>query len=265
LVPDRELLNKIAVITGASSGIGRATALALAREGAHLALGARNEKALEEVAGEIQALGCETLVLQTDVTNQEQVQRLVESTLERWGRVDILIANAGQYIQAPIRELTVSDMEASMAVNFYGGLYAILAVLPHMLERHSGHVVIVSTMDTKTPIPPDSPYVAAKTALRGFGEVLRQELYGTGVHVSIILPGRVDTPMIEALNFAWVSSKISPETVASEILRAISRRKVQVVLPPQAYLFIILRDFFPRLADWAARAFRLEGWKVNSR
>jgi short-subunit dehydrogenase len=264
-MPNRTFIDKIAIVTGASSGIGRATALALAKQGARLALGARNLDALEEVSGEIQALGGEALVLQTDVTCEDQVQRLVEATLERWGQVDILVANAGQYIRKPVRELTVSDMQDSLAVNFFGGLYAVLSVLPYMLEKEYGHIIIVSTLDTKTPLPPDSPYVAAKSAMSGFGEVLRQELYGRGVHVSMIYPGRVDTPMIKDLSFSWVSAKIPPEMVANEILIAIKRRKAQVILPVQAYLLILMHIFFPRLADWATRTFRLEGEKVNSR
>ncbi len=252
---------QVVIITGASSGIGRATALALAREGARLALAARRRPALEAVAQEVQTLGGEALVVPTDVTDQAQVQRLVQQTLDHWGQVDILIANAGAYIRKPVRELTVADVERSMAVNFYGALYAVLAVLPHMLERGRGHIVLVTSMDGKKGIPPDAPYVAAKFALSGFGDVLRQELHGTGVGVTTVFPGRVDTPLIQNLKVPWISAKIPPEHVARAILRGIRRRQPEVIVPWQARLLIYAHVLSPRFADWAVRFFHLEGWE----
>jgi NADP-dependent 3-hydroxy acid dehydrogenase YdfG len=257
--PDPFFHQKVVVITGASSGIGRATALALAGRGVRLALGARRLSALEELAGEIQVLGGEALVLPVDVTRQEQVEGLVQASLSRWGQVDFLVSNAGQYIRAPISMLQVSDLERSMAVNFYGGVYAALAVLPHMLKRHSGQIVFVSSMDAKKSLPPDAPYAAAKYALSGFGEVLRQELYGTGVYVSIVYPGRVDTPMIADLECPPISAKISAQVAAKNILQALRRRQAEAVFPPQARLLYYLNVLSPRLADWAVRCFRLEG------
>ncbi len=252
---------KVAVVTGASSGIGRATALALASRGARLALGARRMPALEELAGQIQALGGEALAVKTDVRQQDQVQNLIEKTLSCWGRVDILVSNAGEYIRSPVTRLAIADLERSMAVNFYGGVYATLAVLPSMLRQRSGHIVFVLSMDARKGIPPDAPYVAAKFALNGFGDVLRQELHGTGVAVSIVYPGRVDTPMIENLRVPWVSAKISPEAVARAIVRAVRRRQAEVILPVQSKLLVYLNTFAPGLADWAVRRFHLEGWE----
>lgn len=254
------LLDKIAIVTGASSGIGRAVAVELARAGAHVALGARNVPALQATAEAVKALGRETLVIPTDVTQVAQVNYLVAETLGRWGRVDILVANAGDYIRARIVDLQIADMERSLAVNFYGSLYAILAVLPHLQQQHSGHIVVVSTMDSKKGLPLDAPYVAAKFALTGFAEVLRQELHGTGISVSTILPGRVDTPMIATLRVPWVSAKISAEAVARATLRAIRLRQPEVILPPQASLLHYLNVLSPHMGDWAARFFHLEGW-----
>jgi len=137
----------------------------------------------------------------------------------------------------------------------------VLAVLPTMRLQHSGHIVLVSSMDAKKGIPPDAPYVAAKHALSGFGEVLRQELRGTGVSCTIVFPGRVDTPMIEDLEFSWISAKIPADSVARAILKAIERRRPEVILPPQAWLFYFLNFFSPTLADWTSAVFRLDGWK----
>ncbi|MFL7811985.1 MAG: SDR family oxidoreductase, partial [Anaerolineae bacterium] len=161
----QELLDKIAIVTGASRGLGRATALALAREGAHVALAARNETALQEAAQAIRAQGREALVVPTDVTQQEQVEHMVAEVLAHWGRVDIFIANAGQYVRCCVPELTVAHVERAMAINFYGALYGLLAVLPHMLDRKSGHLVLVSSLDGKKGIPIDAPYVSTKFAL----------------------------------------------------------------------------------------------------
>jgi len=255
------LHDQVAIVTGASSGIGRATALALAGEGAHVALAARNTAALQEVAQAIQASGREALVVPTDVTRQEQVARLVTEALARWGRIDILVANAGVYVRCPIVDLTVEEVERAMAVNFYGALYAVLAVLPHMLEQQSGHLVLIASMDAKKGVPPDAPYVAAKFALAGFGEVLRQELRGSGVHATTVFPGRVDTPMIATLRVPWISAKIPPETVARAIVRAIDRRSPEVIVPPQARFLVYLNTISPRLGDWIVRRFHLEGWE----
>jgi len=255
------LLNQVAIITGASSGIGHATALELARNGAKVVLAARNTVALQKVAQQVQTIGREALVVTTDIEQPGQVDRLVKDTLAHWGKVDILIANAGQYIRSPIANLSITDIEHSMAVNFYGEVYAVLSVLPHLLAQHSGHIVLVSSMDAKTCLPPDAPYVAAKCALNGFGDVLRQELYQTGVFTSLVCPGRVDSPMIEHLRVPWMSAKISPETVARAIVRAIRRRQPEVIVPAQSLLLYFFRFISPALMDRAVRLFHLEGWE----
>lgn len=256
---------KVALITGASSGIGRATALALAREGARVALIARREELLRAVATEVEALGGEPLVLPADVTRPEQVEQAVAQTIAHWGQVDILVAAAGAYIRAPVLQMTVADVERSMAVNFYGVLHAVLAVLPHMAARRSGHIVLISSADGKKGIPPDGPYVAAKFAVAGLGDILRQELRPLGIAVTTVFPGRVDTPMIAHLRVPWISAKIPPEAVARAILRALCRRTPEVILPLQVRLFVYVSALFPSLGDWFTRVFHLEGWEGNDR
>jgi short-subunit dehydrogenase len=255
------LQDKIAIVTGASSGIGRAVAVELARAGAHLALGSRNLAGLEETAAMARSSGVEALTLITDVTSQEQVQALVAQTLQRWRRVDILVANAGQYVRSPIDDLTIDNMRQSMAVNFYGMVYAVLAVLPAMRAARRGHIVIVSSMDGKKGIPPDAPYASAKFALSGFGEVLRQELRPQGIYTTLVFPGRVDTPFIEDLKFHPLSKPIPAQAVAEAILNGILRRKAEVIVPPVARLLQVANCLNPALGDWAVRAFRLEGWR----
>ena len=254
------LRDRVAIVTGASSGIGRATALELAKAGACVALAARRESPLLELAEEIQRIGSKALVLQTDVTQRQQVEAMVQAVLSRWGRVDILISNAGEYIRAPIIDLDPADLQRSLDVNYFGGVYCIKAVLPSMLAQKSGHIVTVTSMDGKIGLPPDAPYVSAKFALTGFCEVLRQEVSDHGIAVTNVLPGRVDTVMIEQLRFSWISPKISPEMVARSILDAIRKRKPIVIVPPQAKLLYYINVFAPKLSDRLSRFFRLEGW-----
>jgi NADP-dependent 3-hydroxy acid dehydrogenase YdfG len=261
MTSQQPFLDKIAIVTGASSGIGRAAALALARRGAHIALVSRRTDKLEQVAEQVAALGRQSFSIPTDVTQQEQVDSMVQAVIERWGRVDMLISNAGEYVRAPIEILTVETIQYALAVNYYGGVYAILAVLPHMQAQHSGHIVVVTSMDGKKGLPPDAPYVSAKFALTGFVEVLRQELHGSGVHLSNVLPGRVDTEMIESLDFQWISRKIPPEAVAEAIIEAILKRKLEVIVPFQARLLYYANVLSPSLGDWIVRLFRLEGWE----
>jgi uncharacterized protein len=254
------LKHKVAIVTGASSGIGRATALTLARQGACVALAARRVDALRELAAEIEVHGGKAMTLQTDVTQRDQVEHMVRDVLAQWGRVDILVSNAGEYIRAPIVELDPADLQRSLDVNFFGGVYAIKAVLPHMLAQKSGHILVVTSMDGKIGLPPDAPYVSAKFALTGFCEVLRQEVSDHGIAVTNVLPGRVDTVMIDHLRFLWISPKISPESVARGILDAIRKRTPVVILPRQAKLLYYINVFAPRLSDRLSRFFRLEGW-----
>ena len=261
----KDLRDKIAIVTGASSGIGRLTALKLAQEGAHLSLAARRVELLEQVAQDIRDVGREALVVPTDVTERDQVRKLVERTVGRWGHVDLLIANAGAYVRSPVQELTVAEIEQSMAVNFYGAVYATLDVLPHMLARGVGHVVLVCSVGGRKGLPLDAPYVSAKFAMRGFGDVLRQELHGTGVGVSIIYPPRVDTPLIESLETPWISPKLDPEQVADAIVGAIQHRRAEVVIGFGAKMLELLAFLAPRWADWIVRVFSLEGRESGSK
>ena len=254
------LRDKVAIVTGASSGIGWATALALAKVGACVAVAARRTEALATLAEQIEKLGRKALVLRTDVTQREQVEARVQEVVKQWGRVDILISNAGEYIQGSVVELDPADLQRSLDVNYFGGVYCIKAVLPYLLAQKGGHIVAVTSMDGKIGLPPDAPYVSAKFAMTGFLEVLRQEVSDHGITVTNVLPGRVDTVMIEHLRFSWVSPKISAESVARSIVRAIQKREAIVIVPPQAKLLYYVNVFAPKLSDRLSRFFRLEGW-----
>jgi NAD(P)-dependent dehydrogenase (short-subunit alcohol dehydrogenase family) len=259
---DNFFLDKVVIVTGASSGIGRATALELAKQGALVVLAARRRDILLQIAGQIKSQGKNAIVMQTDVTRNDEVQHMVAEVIDRWGRIDILISNAGKYIRGPIVDLEPADLQQSLDINFFGGVHCIKAVLPHMLKQGSGHIVCVTSMDGKIGLPTDAPYVSAKFALTGFCEVLRQEVRAKGIFVTNVLPGRVDTPMIGHLQFPWISHKISAETVALATLDSIRRRKPIAIVPPLAKLLYYINVFSPSLSDQLARYFRLEGWSV---
>ncbi|NLT74761.1 MAG: SDR family oxidoreductase [Chloroflexi bacterium] len=258
------LQGRVAVVTGASSGIGRALARALAQEGARVALLARRRLDLEALAAEIASRGGEALPVVVDVTCQEEVHRASEAVLDAWGRVDILVANAGVYVQAPLAEMTIEDLERSFAVNFYGSVRCALAFLPAMRARHSGHLVFMSTQDVMIPIPPDGPYVAAKSALTSLAQVMRQELRPVGIRVTVVHPGRIDTPLIAHLRMPSISPKASPERLACEVVRSIIRGRRRLIYPATGYLYV-LREILPALGDWLIGALKLSGWPVGAR
>ena len=253
------LTGKIAIVTGASSGIGRATARALAQAGADLVLASRRATELEALAAELRAMGRRAQVVPTDVAQRDQAEALVAQALTAFGRADILIACAGIYLRGRIETLTPEHFERSMAVNYFGTVYPVLAVLPQMRAQHGGHIVLISSMDGKKAVATDAPYAATKFAVAGFGESLRQDLYGTGVDVSIVFPGRVATPLIANMKIPAISAPIAPETVAAATVRAIRRRQAEVILPRSAYLLLLADGLSPRFGDWAVRTFHLQG------
>jgi short-subunit dehydrogenase len=254
------MAGQVCIVTGASSGIGQATALALARQGADLALAARRAEALEGVASQVRAMGRRALVVPTDVTDAAQCAHLVERCLAEFGRLDVVVANAGRYVRCPVAELAVGCLKESLAVNFYGAVHVMLAALPHLRAQRSGQIVLVSSMDARTPLPLDAPYVVAKAALSGLGAVMRQELAPEGIHVMTVMPGRVDTPLLDGVGVPTISAKMAPERVAGAIVAGLRRRRAEIILPGNAYLLMLINTFAPRVADWFIRKLRLEGW-----
>ncbi len=248
--------DKVIIITGASGGIGRVAALAFARCNAKVVLTARNEEKLQALQEEILGQGGQALAIKADIGSFSDMQRMAREAILKWGQIDIMIANAGQYVQDAPGEIDLQAYKRSLAVNFMGTLHAVKSVLPEMRRRGQGHIVIVNSLDAKKGIVGDGPYVAAKAALDGFGDVLRQELKAQGIRVTSIYPGRVDTPMIEHIKVPRLSPKMSPEKVVRAIMRGVKRGKAAVVAPTAFFLLAPLNNIFPRLMD---RAFRLLG------
>lgn len=252
---------QVAIVTGASSGIGRAIAVAFGRHHMWVALAARREQELEEVANEVESAGGRSLVVPTDVTSSDQVNALVEKTLAQWGNIDVVVTNAGQYIHAVTTEVTMEEIEHSVEVNLYGQVRVVLAALPHMIAQGRGHVVLMASVDGKKALPTDLPYAIAKFGLVGFGDVARQELRPHGVTVTTVLPGRVKTAFVSDLKLPWISSPIPPERVAQAVIRAMRRNKAEIVIPGFNKALVWLHTLSPRMADRAVKVLGLKGTK----
>ncbi len=198
-----ELAGQVAVITGAGRGIGRAIALAFAKEGADLVLASRAEQALHETRRSIEELGREGLVVPTDISRPASVQNLAEQTLEHFGRVDVLVNNSGVTgPSSPLWEIDPEDWEQTFAVNVTGTYLCCRTFLPSMIERRSGSVIIIGSMTGKRLLRGRTPYSASKMALVGLARTLALETGPYGVRVNVISPGAVEGERIE-----WVIRK----------------------------------------------------------
>lgn len=256
----KKLEGRVAAITGASSGIGRATAIRLAREGANIALIARNRERLEEAAQEVRRFGVEAEIFVADTTVDAQVTEAVAGAIARFGHIDIFHCNAGIYFRRPVMELTMEQIRHVFETNFYGNLRCAYAILPHFLARGSGSLVVTASMDSKKGVPPDGAYAATKFAINGFMQVMRQELRGTGVQVSMIFPSRIDTPQIDFVDCPAITAKIPASMVADGVLKAILKKKPEVYVPHGACRLLVWADTFsPRLSDYLVRLFHLDG------
>lgn len=197
--------DKVVVITGASSGLGEATARRLAQEGARLVLGARRLDRLEALAAELQATGAQVAVQATDVTQAEQVQALVDLALERFGRVDVMLNNAGLMPHSPLDRRRLEDWDRMIDVNIKGVLYGIAAVLPTMQAQQSGHIINVSSVAGHKVRAGSTVYSATKHAVRIISEGLRQEVKPYGIRTTILSPGAVATELPNSISEADVA------------------------------------------------------------
>ena len=217
---------QVIAITGASSGIGKAAALELARRGAKVVLGARHEQALARVAEEIRLAGGEVAYRLTDVSKREDLLHLVGLAQESFGRLDVLFSNAGAMPIGPFDELAVEDWETMVDVNIKGVLYGIAAALPVFRQQGSGHFIQTASTAARKTVPNQVVYSATKAAVLALSDGLRQELAGQ-IRVSTILPGFTDTafsehvknPELKAqLQKAGEKFAMSPEAVANAIV-----------------------------------------------
>ena len=187
--------DKVTVITGASSGLGAATARYLAARGATVVLGARRRERIEALADELKRAGTQALAMTTDVTDREQVKALVDAAVQNFGRVDMMLNNAGLMQQSPLERLKVDEWDNMIDINIKGVLYGIAAALPHMQRQKAGHIINVSSVAGHKVTPAGAVYSATKHAVRAISEGLRQEVKAYNIRTTIISPGAVATEL----------------------------------------------------------------------
>jgi len=268
--------NKVVIITGASSGIGAATALRLARDGlrAHgmrthnmcLTLAARRLERLEQIAAQVQALGGEALVVQADICQPQDIQRMVQATLERWGRIDVLLNNAGVGNEPPLVEMSIEEIERRIRTNLIAVIECAQAVLPVMLRQKAGQIINVSSIAGLVATPGSAIYCATKFGVIGFTESLHRDLLGSGVRVSAFCPGFTPTeisPILQAhaegRPARYVPGLMPVSYVADRIARLIRRPRLRMVVPPSWNALVWLALLCPWLVDWLAPVFKSKG------
>lgn len=248
------LTGQVVLITGASSGIGWAAALEMSRFQPRLALAARRVDKLQELTEAIEPSGVEVLTVPCDVSDTEQCRKAVSAVIARWGRLDILINNAGISTTSSFHRQDLSEIESVMRTNYLGAAAMIHAALPHMLKRKRGHILNVASIAGIVGVPYLAAYGASKFALVGLTESLRREYYGTGVTFTALCPGTVDTPMArEALEDKKLARITRPKTARQVALKIIScclERTPVLIYGDAPGLFFRLSHFFPRLFDW---------------
>jgi 3-oxoacyl-[acyl-carrier protein] reductase len=222
-----QLQGKRALVTGASRGIGRAIALRFARAGADVLIAARSRDELQELAGEISAMGQRCLVVPTDLRDPASIMALVGEAHNQFEGIDILVNNAGVGAWAPIGELTLAQYDEIFDVNMRAVFLLTQALLPAMTERGSGHIVNIASTSSRWAYPEGTIYCASKFALLGFNEALAKELRTTGVRVTAVCPGQVNTYLGGGGPAEWDAEMLNGEDVAELALHA-------VTLPPHA-------------------------------
>ena len=225
----QNIKDKVVVITGASSGLGEATARALAKNGAKLVLGARRMDRLKALASEL-SLGDKAAV-QTDVSDYAQVKHLVDHAVKVHGRIDVILNNAGLMPLSPLDRLKIEDWDRMIDVNIKGVLYGIAAALPHMKAQKSGHIINVSSVAGHRVRPTSTVYSATKTAVRVISEGLRQEVTPYNIRTTIISPGAVSSELLESITEKDIAQNLSgvrdmaipADSFASMVLFAMSQ------------------------------------------
>ena len=258
-------LHPVVAITGASAGIGRATALRLARDGAAVAICARTADRLDAVVAEIRQAGGRVLAVPADVTTPADMTRFVDATIAEFGRLDVMMCNAGFGLYGELDQVTAEQMQQVMDVNFHGTFHAAHAALPHFRRQGSGHLVVTSSIVGRRGIPFMGPYAATKFAQVGLAECLRAELHGTGIHVSVVYPISTETEFHSTMSkhsgFATTRAagpRQSPDVVANAIARAI-RKPVPEVYPYRLSKGLaVLATLAPGFCDWLTNRWRRE-------
>ena len=246
-----EFKDCVVLITGASSGIGQRLAIDLAGRGAIVIGCGRSRERLEETLRGVRRASLDSTVMVCDVGNRAQVQDMVSKILTQFGKIDVLVNNAGVGMRKPFVETSLDIIDEITRTNYLGMIYCTHAVLPSMIARGGGHIVNISSGAGKIGALNMAAYCGSKFAMNGFSESLYHELEPLGIHVSVICPGPVKTQFNRA--FADQPPKsppalaISPEAVSQKVIKAIERRKFEVVTPRWLALICVIKRFMPNL------------------
>ena len=268
--PGSSFRGRVVLVTGASAGIGRATALAFAHSGAKVVLVARRPQALAAVAREVRAAGAEALVAAADVAKPAEVAAAFRKAQRRFGGVDIVVNNAGVMIPAEVTGMDPADLQSMLDVNLFGALHVMQQAVKHMRGRGHGHIVNVASLAGRRGYSPLGGYCASKFALVGLTEALRTELVGERIHVSMVMPGVVDTAMATTLQGRDDTADLWPERlnmppswVVWSIFLAIRFRLAEVGVPPGSAALEKLAALAPGTTDtllrWATDAAKSMG------
>jgi short-subunit dehydrogenase len=248
-------MSKIVIITGASAGIGRAIALKLARERARLVIAARRAGKLEEVAQEITNAGGHAIPMVADVTDEANMKALVDTAVDQFGALDVMICNAGFGIYGAIDALSAEQMRRLMDVNYHGTFLAARAALPVFRRQKHGHVIIVSSIVGKRGVPYMGAYAATKFAQVGLAECLRAEMAEYGVHVSVVLPISTETEFFSVMTresgtaTRAAGPRQEPDDVAAAVVRAIAYPLPEIYPYRMARGLAMLNAVAPGLTD----------------
>jgi short-subunit dehydrogenase len=241
--------NKIILITGASSGIGKESAIEFAKLGANIILVARKKDKLEQVANELKKFNVSTLVYQCDVSKKDQVKEMSKMVLEKFESVDVLVNNAGFAIYGSVDDLTIDEIESQMETNYFGMVYCIKNFLPLMLKKKSGHIVNVASVAASFGLPGIASYCASKFAMLGFSEGLKHELNNTGVGITVVSPIMVRTNFFEHPSFEKMPKfspiSLSSKTVAKTILKAANSPRLEIMVPSVVRGVVWAKNTFP--------------------
>jgi NAD(P)-dependent dehydrogenase (short-subunit alcohol dehydrogenase family) len=255
------LEGRVAAITGASSGIGLACAKHLARAGVAVVLGARRVSLLEATAHQIEADGGRAATVQMDVTREADVQALVAMATREFGRLDIMICNAGFGYYGPIDETPSDVMQRMMDVNYMGTFYGARAALPIFRRQNSGHLLFVSSIVGRRGIPFMGGYTATKAAQAGLAESLRSEFAGTPIHVTCVYPISTPTEFSEAMardyghKVSGLGPKQSVDDVARAIVRCVGRPGPELYPKPISRGLTLMNALAPAFTDWFVRKY----------
>ena len=236
--------NQVAVITGASSGIGWELAKELARQQCAVGVLARRKDKLEALVQEIQAAGGKAAYAVADISNRGQTVAAIHALRDQLGPVDLLIANSGVGVPTTLEPLNIDEVETTFKVNTLGVVYSIEAVLPEMLIRGKGHLAAISSLAAYLPMPGESAYCASKTAVNVYMDALRIQLRKRGIHVTTVCPGFIETPMtaVNKFHMPWL---IKADRAAQLIVRALERKKKIYNFPWQLTLITKLAAWLP--------------------